>query len=74
MRYSLELAREEGPGNKELPDLMQINIPFMSPIIFVFKVNFGEWGEREKRKGKGKGKLGANYFQFQGKFLKIVRQ
>lgn len=38
LEYMLALAREEGPGNKELNDLMRIDIPFSKPIFFVFKV------------------------------------
>jgi hypothetical protein len=35
----LDLAREEGPGNKELGDLMRIDIPLVNiPLFFVFKV------------------------------------
>jgi NADPH-ferrihemoprotein reductase len=33
----LSLAQEEGPGNGELPDLMEIHIPFLPSLYFIFK-------------------------------------
>lgn len=40
VEYLLELAREEGPGNKELNDLFRLDVPFMAPIFFVFKPSY----------------------------------
>jgi cytochrome P450/NADPH-cytochrome P450 reductase len=37
IEYILAFAKEEGPGNGELNDLLRIDIPFQKPMFFIFK-------------------------------------